>query len=128
MSKPSATKHRATVEWDGRYWVAAPDSGGVTQAKRLDQLPDRLVEVIELMTGEVVGPESIDLDIHYEDEELGRQAAELRQRRADLESSERELADRTAATARALRARGMNLRDIGTLTGMSYQRIHQLVG
>ncbi len=128
MTNSSGTKHRATVEWDGHYWVATPDSGGVTQAKRLDQLPDRLVEVIQLMTGDTVDPESIGLDIRYDDEDLALAAADLRQRRADLEACEQELADRTAATARALRARGMNLRDIGTLMGMSYQRIHQLVG
>lgn len=127
MTKHSDTPtYRATVEWDGRYWVATPESGGVTQARRLDQLPARLAEVIRLMTGEDVATSDIDLDVRY-DEELGRQAAELRHRRADLEASEKELAALTAATARALRQRGMNLRDIGTLTGVSYQRVHQLV-
>ena len=61
-------KHRATVEWDGRYWVATPESGGVTQARRLDQLPARLAEVIHLMTGEDVVPSDIDLDIRYDDD------------------------------------------------------------
>lgn len=126
MKNRPELNHRATVEWDGRYWVAVLEGGGVTQAKRLDQLPERIVEVIRLMTGQAVSPDDVDLEIHYDDE-LGRQAAELRRRRAEIEVSERELADRTAATARALRARGMNLRDIGTLTGVSYQRIHQLV-
>jgi hypothetical protein len=59
------------VEWDGHYWVATPASGGVTQAKRLDQLPARLAEVIHLMTGEGVAPDGIDLDIHYGDDDLG---------------------------------------------------------
>jgi hypothetical protein len=117
---------RAVVEWDGRYWVATPEAGGVTQARRLDQLPERVVEVIHLMTGQDVDPGDVTLDIHYEDE-LGRRAAELRDRRADLEATEKELAELTASTARALRERGMNLRDIGTLTGVSYQRVHQLV-
>jgi hypothetical protein len=127
MTRHSDTrKHRATVEWDGRYWVATPESGGVTQARRLDQLPARLAEVIHLMTGEDVAPSDVDLDVRYDDE-LGRQAAELRDRRANLEASEKELAELTAATARALRKRGMNLRDIGKLTGVSYQRVHQLV-
>ena len=119
-------KCQATVEWDGQYWVAIPDKGGVTQARRLDQLPARLVEVIRLMSGEHIEPSEIELDIRYDDE-LGRLAAELRERRADLEAQEKEVAALTAKTARALRGRGMNLRDIGTLTGVSYQRIHQLV-
>ncbi len=119
-------RFRAVVEWDGRYWVATPEAGGVTQARRLDQLPDRVLEVIHLMTGHDIDPGDIALDIRYEDE-LGRRAAELRERRADLKASEKELAVLTASTARALRERGMNLRDIGTLTGVSYQRVHQLV-
>ncbi|HVA60217.1 MAG TPA: hypothetical protein VNG13_06740 [Mycobacteriales bacterium] len=128
MTKRTKTEtYRAAVEWDGRYWVAVPAAGGVTQARRLDQLPSRIAEVIHLMTGDVVDPSDIDLDIEY-DEEIGRRAAELRERRANLEASEKELAALTAVTARALRARGMNLRDIGTLTGVSYQRVHQLVG
>jgi hypothetical protein len=127
MSKRTSNDtHRAVVEWDGRYWVATPTSGGVTQARRLDQLPGRVAEVIHLMTGREVDPSNIELDIHY-DNGLGRRAAELRERRADLEASEKELAALTAATARALSAHGMNLRDIGTLTGVSYQRVHQLV-
>jgi hypothetical protein len=112
--------------WVVYYWVATPQSGGVTQARRLDQLPARLAEVIHLMTGIDVDPSDIDLDIRYDDD-IGRQTAELRERRADLEASEKELATLTAATARALRTRGMDLRDIGTLTGVSYQRVHQLV-
>jgi hypothetical protein len=82
-----------------------PESGGVTQARRLDQLPARLAEVIHLMTGIDVDPSDIDLDIRYDDD-LGRQTAELRERRADLEASEKELATLTAATARALRNAG----------------------
>jgi hypothetical protein len=120
MTRHSETnKHRATVEWDGRYWVATPESGGVTQARRLDQLPARLAEVMHLMTGEDVDPSDVDLDVRYDDDELGRQAAELRDRRVELEASAKELAELTAATARALRKRGMNLRDIGKLTGVS---------
>ena len=28
----SHERHRARAEWDGRYWVAVPDAGGVTEA------------------------------------------------------------------------------------------------
>lgn len=127
MTKRTTTrKHIATVEWDGCYWVAVPKEGGVTQARRLDQLPARVAEVIRLMTGEALQPEDVELDIRYDDE-IGRTAAELRRKRAEFEASEKELMAQTAATVRALRARGMNLRDIGNLTGVSYQRVHQLV-
>ncbi|HUY85627.1 MAG TPA: hypothetical protein VMU77_00825, partial [Acidimicrobiales bacterium] len=86
---------------------------------------DRLVEVIHLMTGKTVDSENIILDIHVD--ELGDQAADLRAMRAEVEVAEQRLAKQTADTVRALRGRGISLRDIGTLTGVSYQRVHQLV-
>ena len=41
----SAVPERWHSSRDGRYWVAVPDAGGVTQARRLDQLPGRIAEV-----------------------------------------------------------------------------------
>lgn len=52
---------RAAVTWDDYSWVAVLEGGGVTQAKRLDQLPARLVEVVKLMTNETVAPDAIEL-------------------------------------------------------------------
>ncbi|MHB8329867.1 MAG: type II toxin-antitoxin system HicB family antitoxin [Acidimicrobiales bacterium] len=96
-----------------------------TQAKRLEQLPARLSEVMRLMTGKRVAPGKWELDIRYD--KLTDEAAQLKKMRAEVEEAEAQLAARTAKIARALRAQGMNLRDIGTLTGVSYQRVHQLV-
>lgn len=56
---------RAHVEKDGRSWVATLDAGGVTQARRLDQLPERLAEVHELMTGESIDPDDIALEVDF---------------------------------------------------------------
>lgn len=120
-------RHTARVEWDGHYWIAVPDCGGLTQAKRLSQLPERLAEVIQLMTNVKVDANAISLDIHVDDD-LSRETEGLRKERQRLEMIDSELAARTLATARALRDRGMNLRDIGTLTGLSYQRVHQMLG
>jgi hypothetical protein len=114
---------RAKVEWDGEWWVAVPDAGGVTQARRLDQLPARIVEVISLMTGEKIDPGEVVLDVDYD----GRRITDLRDRRAKLAVEEEALQEATIETARALRAQGMNLRDIATATGISHQRVHQLL-
>ena len=126
MSKTPKT-YRATAEWDGFAWVAAAaDYDDVfTQARRLEQLPERLSEALRLMKGKRVPPNKWELQIDYG--ELGREAAEVKQMRSQIEEAEQLLSARTAKVARALRAQGMNLRDIGTLTGVSYQRVHQLV-
>ena len=39
------------------------------------------------MTGQAVSAADVELAVHYDDEELGRRAAELRDRRAALEVS-----------------------------------------
>ena len=106
----------ARVHWDGFSWVAEPETGGVTQARRLDQLPARLSEVVELMTGAAVPAEDWDLDVTFEGPLAQRAAAvrkKLMKRATDIEGD--------------LRDHGMIFRDIGTLTGISYQRAHQLV-
>jgi DNA-directed RNA polymerase specialized sigma subunit len=66
------------------------------------------------------------MDIRYDDD-LGVQAAEVRDLRSQVEAEEAELAQKTTTVARALRGRGMSVRDIGTMTGLSHQRVQQLV-
>ncbi len=126
MTKTTTT-YRATAEWGGYAWVATVVGYAdvFTQAKRLEQLPERLSEVMHLMTGKKIAPNKWELDVQYG--KLGDQATEIRKLRVEVEEAEQQLSERTAKVARALRAQGMNLRDIGTLMGVSYQRIHQLV-
>jgi hypothetical protein len=120
----------AQVEWDGE-WVAVIDGHDnvFTSAKRLEQLPGRLVEVMHLMTGKTTAPEDWQLEVRLGgDDALARAASELKAQRVRVEDEERQLAEETARIARLLRKMGMNLRDIGTMLGVSYQRIHQIAG
>jgi hypothetical protein len=100
-------------------------SRGVTQAKRLEKLPERLCEVTHLMTGEEVAPEDRGLEIHHDS--LGNLAAEIREERAPGRGL-RTLTRHTAEVARQLRDHGLSLRDVGTMVGVSYQRVHQSTG
>lgn len=114
---------KARVEWDGRRWVAILHAGGVTQARRLDQLPERLAEVHVLMTGETINPDDIELEIDFPG---AADAAAVRADRALLSAAEVELADATAATVAQLRARDVSMRDVATMVGVSHQRVQQL--
>lgn len=114
---------RARVEWDGRRWVAILDAGGVTQARQLDQLPERLAEVHELMTGSTISPNEIELDIDFPG---AAAAAAVRADRARLSTAEVELAKATAETVAELRARDVSMRDVATMVGVSHQRVQQL--
>jgi DNA-directed RNA polymerase specialized sigma24 family protein len=97
----------------------------VTQAKRLDQIPEQLSEVALLMTGTTVPTGDWELEIRYEG--LGDDAAAVRHDRAELQLAERLLTERTREVVNALREHGVSLRDIGTMTGLTHQRVHQLV-
>lgn len=112
------------VEWDGWRRIAVPNVGGVTQAKRLDQLPQRVIEVVQLMTGREVAVDDILLDVDFPGAD---EAAVLRADRQAAADAERELADRTRRCVQRLRQQGASLRDIAHLTGISHQRAHQLV-
>lgn len=95
---------KVSVEHDGYNWVAIPECGGSTSARCIEQLADRVCEVVELMTGSAVTPDQLRLDVHVPGAEL------------------------TAAAVAALREAGCSVRDIGALIGVSHQRVHQLVG
>ncbi len=117
---------RAYVTWDGYSWVAVLEGGGTTQAKRLDQLPVRLVEVVKLMSGDTVGARDITLEVDYGDG-LAQAAAELRNERVAAEMTAQQVQQRTADVICQLRATGATVRDIATMTGLSHQRISQVV-
>jgi hypothetical protein len=114
---------KVNVEHDGYNWVAIPECGGTTSARRIDQLAERICEVVELMTGQTVTPEQLDLDVHVPGAAEALQARAARQAAEDANALSAEL---TSAAVAALSAAGCSVRDIGALVGVSYQRVHQL--
>jgi len=117
---------KVTVEWDGYNWAGIVEGGGTTQARRLDQIPGRVVEVVKLMTGTTIAAVDVDMDIHVPGESDEGIAA-TRALRGEVTRLQDDLQDRTRRTAKALRAQGLPLRDIGQIVGVSYQRVHQLL-
>jgi DNA-directed RNA polymerase specialized sigma subunit len=55
------------------------------------------------------------------------QAAELRVDRTHLALAEEQMVHRTERVVRDLRDQGVSLRDIATMVGVSFQRVHQLL-
>ena len=120
--------YNAIAEWDGFNWVAEIKGipGALTQAKRLDLLPGRLTEVVKLVTGKKVAERAIDLEVKCEGE--GAEIAnEVKGLREELQRIEDALRQKTLIAVRRLHDRGMTMRDIGNLTGVSYQRVSQLL-
>ncbi|MEX1164319.1 MAG: type II toxin-antitoxin system HicB family antitoxin [Nitriliruptor sp.] len=121
------TVYDVHATWDDTGWwiVTVPDLGpsAVTQCRRLDQAERDVAEVIELLTGEMPGSYALTLSW----DEVTAAATDARRLRAEAE----QLADRARAATKVavteLRHAGLSYRDIGTMTGISYQRAQQLV-
>jgi predicted RNase H-like HicB family nuclease len=121
--------YRATATRDGRWWfIRVPHEPGLyTQVLRLDHAEAMLREVIALMLE--VPEDSFDVVVEPDLDSLGDlraliEASRLRRREATLAQ---EAASRTTRDAvNRLRASGLTSRDVGTLLGVSVQRVSQV--
>jgi len=119
--------YRIDVERDGRYWrIRVPDVERSTQARHLREVELMARDLIAIM--EDTSPDSFELDVHIELPEDVRQelarSAELREQAATAQA---EAARLSRDAARRLYDRGLPLRDIGKVLGVSFQRAKQLV-
>lgn len=109
----------------GTAWhIAVPTIDRVTQARHTREIRDMAVDLIEVMTGE----SSPDVDIHFilpgdTDAHL-REAERLR---AAESEARRAAASEIRLAASLMRDQGLALRDIGTVLGVSHQRVAQLL-
>jgi predicted RNase H-like HicB family nuclease len=121
--------HRVVAEWDQTGWwvVTVPDvPGAITQCRRLDQVRADAAEVIEIQTGEPVDPADIEVEPRLPGD-VGNVAEEARRLRAENEELKRRADERTRVAVEMLHRAGFTLRDIGELTGLSFQRAQQIV-
>jgi DNA-directed RNA polymerase specialized sigma24 family protein len=109
------------------WWVATVLNvpGAITQCKRLDQVPADAAEAIAVQTGEHVDPATLDVRPIVPGE-AGDAAAESRLLRAELQELQERMEERTREAVALLYQMGLSVRDIGTLTGLSHQRVSQI--
>jgi predicted RNase H-like HicB family nuclease len=126
MDRPSYT---ARCIRSGDWWaIQIPDVDGVwTQARRLDQVEHMARDAVAAMLD--VPPDSFDLDVVPElpdrDAKLILEATELRD---ELEDARRRAMQATVQAIVSLRQDlDLPLRDIGTLLGLSHQRVAQIL-
>jgi len=122
-------KYDVNVTRDGRWWmIEVPAIDGLTQARRVSEVEDQARSLIAVT--EDVAPSSIELgrvDIvldavgHVGD--VVEEIEAMRQQAADLEAH---AATMTRTTIRTLVKAEVPMRDIGTLFGVSHQRVAQL--
>lgn len=125
-----STTYHVVVTREGDSWLAdVPQLPGVhTWARTLPKLEEYAREAIAQAEDLPVGAEAglaLEWDFRSGDPDVDTQAAMLRDRRAELERAERDLARQTAELARSLRGR-LSVRDTAAVLGVSPQRISQV--
>lgn len=121
------TRYRVNVEHGFKYWlVRVPEIDYSTQARHLREVDAMARDLISVMAD--VPPDSFDLDIQIEvPESVRKHLDRAAQLRAEATAANSAAAAESKAAARELRDRGLPLRDVGEVLGVSYQRAHQLV-
>ncbi|MDF3280901.1 HicB family toxin-antitoxin system [Gordonia sp. N1V] len=136
------TRYRVDVYRDGRWWmIRVPaldghvDAEGVklageaiTQARRYADIETEARDFIALVAD--VAPSTIELDVHHDydvdGDNIGEMAADaiaLKERAAALEQ---EALRKRRHIAGVLSKKGVPVRDIGEILGVTYQRAAQL--
>lgn len=115
---------------EGRWWaIEIPALGGITQAVRLADVESEARDYIAVTLD--VAPSTVDVRVIVDDTRHAHRVQErserIRAARAQAQAIEAEAASETAALVRELAQDGVPTRDIATLTGVSFQRVSQLV-
>lgn len=117
----------ATARKDGRWWVV-----------QCDQYPDALSQVARLGQAEAHQREAIafvaDLDedeisvtvVPLLDVDVARGLDQVRKQRAEAERLQRNASERIVKLTKELLGRGLSMRDVGEVLGVSHQRVAQL--
>jgi DNA-binding NarL/FixJ family response regulator len=131
MVTVSEAAYRVVVTREDDHWLAdVPElQGAHTYARNLPILDQAVREVIVLaddMPDEAMPDLVIEYDYHTGDPELDTTALEVRQLRSEADELAAAAASRTSQAVAKLVARGLSVRDVAALLGISPQRVSQL--
>lgn len=124
-----ATKYTAHVRRDGRWWmVEVPQIDGLTQARRLGEAGLMARELVAITLDIPVDEVEVEVVVStIGDVDVMAALERIEEKRAEAARIERQATDGTRALASALRGEGVALRDIGTVLGVSHQRVDQIL-
>ena len=131
MAAMSGREFRVVVtREDGRWLADVPElQGAHTYARSLPSLDQAVREVVVLaadLPDEAMSGLVLDYDYHTGDPELDATALQVRNLRRQADDLAATAAARTSQVATQLVARGLSVRDVAALLGISPQRVSQL--
>lgn len=116
------------AERDGGWWgIDVPEvEGAFSQARRIDQVEEMAREVVSLLLD--IGPDTFDikLDVVAVPAEWADWIEGVNEAKTVAAAAEQAASSRIREVARALKAAGLPVRDVGALLGVSAQRVSQL--
>jgi hypothetical protein len=111
---------------EGRFWVIEVGGVGVTQARRLSQVEEMARDLITIM--QQVPVEEVQVEIKVElSANVEAEVEEAKRLRTEATRLQETATQATRAAAAHLRETGLSINDVGTLLGISHQRVHQLL-
>lgn len=127
MRKPEGAAvrphYRVTAERDDGYWLLrVVELDKATEVRRLDQADEYVRDLVRIHTGRRA--DSFDWSLEPIDMPVVDHARELREQAA---IAAQHAAAGTAEAVTQLHERGLPMRDIGVLLGLSHQRVAQLL-
>lgn len=119
--------YRVVAERHDKWWLLeVPEIPGTfSQVRRLDQVDEWIRDAISLMLEIPEDSFNIDLDVRLPKDELAELRAVKAAQKAVTQAQE-ESSTRTKSLVAKLKDEGLTVRDIGTMLGVSYQRVSQL--
>lgn len=110
---------------NGRWALSNEELGAYSQVSRLDQAPEEMREALAYLAH--IPESQVQIDVAPRLGEHEQIALEnLKTARITEEQAIKQSRAASVGTVKLLRQRGYSLRDIGTLLGVSHQRIAQL--
>lgn len=123
--------YEAEVYREGKWWlVEVPAIDGLTQARRLSEAQLMARELIAVTLGVPLPEVSVEVSLRAVGRltDLPERVKQIASDRAQARALDARAAAGSEELAKELVEVGVPLRDIGTVLGVSHQRVHQLVG
>lgn len=119
---------RARRGTSGWWAIDSPDvAGAISQTRRIDQVEAMARDAIALLLD--VDPGSFDVAVDLElPEAWARVVADAKRTRDEADTAEKTAQATVRGAVRTLLAAGLSMRDVGTIMGVSHQRVAQLAG
>ncbi|WP_148044937.1 antitoxin HicB [Nocardioides marmorisolisilvae] len=106
-------------------WELHVDGVGVTQVRTLVDAPQQAADLIETMTGDVIDPDSLEVEVKIKGN-LAERVARARALVKEAEIASAEAAKESRSVVSALRSNGVSVTDAAVVMGVSRGRISQL--